>query len=165
MACFSRRIGIAYLQYAQGQTNKALYLMDIPSDRSFRSVVKVDAPPALETALTPSLGMGYEDVYTICYGHYNYTNDANEIRLVVVHPDIGFPYRTYSFPSEDLGITSTDGISPYPAVVSREAAGGYAGESFIAHRSFRDGADDDAIPFPEKFGYVDVKLIITQGWD
>jgi len=164
IASYNSRIGIAYLQYAQGQTNKSLYLMDMPSSGLYKSVIKVDAPPALETILSPSLGMGNESVFTICYGHYNYTSDANEIRLVVVRLYMGFPYYPYSFPSEDLGITSTDGISPYPAVVSKSSAGIYAVESFIAHRSFRDGADDDALPFPEKFGYVDVKSIVIQGW-
>ena len=117
----------------------------------------------METCLAPSLGMGDEDIFTLSYGHYNYNTDVSEIWLTVVTSNYGLPYFPYSFPSEDLGITSTSPLDPYPNVVCRNVIDGNAIEAFIAHKSFRDGADDDPTPFPEKFGYTDIKSIVIRG--
>jgi hypothetical protein len=161
MGVYRNALGIAYLQSPYGSDNKELYLKVINVSTDSHTTAWVDGITGDQTFTPPSIGIGTDQVFVIGYGKHDFSTDENIVKHAAVYFRDGGWFWKFYYDDEPLGVTSTEPLDPRPAVVCKSVADGYGVQSFITHRSFRDGADEDTIPFTEQFGYVDIMSIIT----
>jgi hypothetical protein len=157
------QIAIAYkTDDGSGRTKVAVKLLE-PNFRQQTNIeissqygTLVDSDPCIATC-------GLER-FVVAWGSYDPASELLTVKANYMETTGPLSQLKYtSILSKPVGTVPADGAFVYPCVISTEALDGEASETFIAYRSFEDGANLRSDPFDFYYGHINAAQYIGEG--